>query len=894
MRRVHYVLSTHWDREWLQTFQDFRYRLVGLLDRVLAGLGEGRLRGPFQTDGQAIILEDYLEIRPECRPQIASLLREGKLVAGPWYVLPDEFTVSGESLVRNLRRGRELVRALGGLPSQAGFVCDMFGHHSQLPQIFAGFGLQGVFLWRGLNVVEHRNLRWRGADGTELPCYRFGSVGYCSYGCQVRQGGELASSFDAARAARDLEAFLAEEARRTEVDPILLFDGCDHHEWDEQAYPLIASRLDQRGGEYEFVHSSLDGYLAEMAPQAGRISTLVEGELREPGRHPGAIDCQTVIPGVLSSRVPLKQANCRCQALLCQWAEPFSAFAHQALGTEYPRGFLEVAWRWLLQNHPHDSIDGCSIDQVHEDMTHRFDQCHQIAHRLAEEATRQLAASVPGEVGERELRVAVFNPLPRDREQVVELTLPIPAPWPTFNEFFGFEPKPAFRIYGPAGEEIPYQRLAQAMHRTQKRLRPLRFPQAYAAHNVTVALPLPLPALGYTTLTVRAGEGGLPTRYPDTPSLVTSERSMANQHLAVQVEPNGTLTVTDRRTGETYQRLLTFEDAADIGDGWYHGQAVNDQVFVSTASPCQVALVHSGPLLAAFRLRTVMAVPARFCFDRMTRSQKLVELVLDSLVTLRAGQPYLDVHTTVENAADDHRLRLLLPSGAAARTYLADTPFDVVERPLALRPDNHQYRELEVETKPQQSWTAVQAGRRGLAVVSAGLLESAVRDLPEAPIALTLYRGTRRTAFTDGEPGGQLRGRLEFDYRILPLAGPPDRRWLCELGQELAAGLRAVPLQAEDLLIYRTATALPPSASFLRVKGDAVTTSVQQVGEGLEVRLFNPTGEPIKVQVEVGGGAWRRVQRVDLESNPLGPPRPSRGRLRLTLAPKQIITLRLT
>lgn len=130
LRNVHYVLSTHWDREWYQTFQNYRYRLVKLFDHLIEGWQDGRLQGPFQTDGQFIILEDYLEIRPERRKQVDQLVREGKFVLGPWYVLPDEFLVSGESLVRNLRMGREKTRAFGVEPSNAGFLCDMFGHNS--------------------------------------------------------------------------------------------------------------------------------------------------------------------------------------------------------------------------------------------------------------------------------------------------------------------------------------------------------------------------------------------------------------------------------------------------------------------------------------------------------------------------------------------------------------------------------------------------------------------------------------------------------------------------------------------------------------------------------------------------------------------------------------------
>lgn len=897
-RRAHYVLSTHWDREWYQPFQDYRYRLVQLMDRVLDGLADGRLQGPFQTDGQAIILEDYLEVRPERRAQVEEFVRARKLVVGPWYVLPDEFIVSGESLVRNLRYGRELVRSMGGEPSNAGFVCDIFGHNSQMPQIFKGFGIPAGLIWRGVNTIETRHLIWRGADGTELPCYRFGAGGYCSYAFDVRHAREADYVPDAEQVIEDLESFLRFESEHSQVEPVLLFDGGDHQEWDQTVYKTVMQYARHAQSNWEIVHTSLDDYIAEMLPQIGRITTQLVGELREPGLLRSDIDQQWLIPGVLSSRVWIKQANAECQTLLCQWAEPTSALAKAALGIPNPDGYLRVAWRWLLQNHPHDSICGCSVDAVHEDMKYRFSQCRGIAERLTLEATRKLAASIAGEVGESELRVVVFNPLARPFEGTTELILQIPTDWPTFNEFFGFEPKPAFRIESAQGQ-VPYQRLGQAMNRAKVRIFDTRFPQGYRTNDVRVSLPLEIPAMGYTTLTVRAGEKGKPTRYPDVPGLATSERSMANEFLAVSIEPNGTLLILDQRTGETYSRLLTFEDVADIGDGWYHGVAVNDHAYVSTASQAEVALVHNGPYLATFRIRTRMGVPAEFHFDTMTRSEQLVELVIDSLVSLRASSDRVEVQTTVHNVANDHRLRVLFPSGAQAETYLADSPYDVVERPIALRADNHLYRELEVETKPQQSWTAVYDDQRGLAVISCGLMESAVRDLSERPIALTLFRATRRTVMTDGEPNGQLHGPLTFRYWIMPLDGEPDRTRLCELGQLLAAGLRVVQLRSEDMDLYRQSATLPPNGGFLRLTGPAVLTSARQVGDGLEVRLFNPTEKTVGATLDLKErprpiSAPTRVQRVNLESIPLEPAKNiARGVVKLTLGPKEIVTVRL-
>lgn len=898
-RKAHYVLSTHWDREWYQPFQDYRYRLVQLLDRVLDGWEREDLCGAFQTDGQAIILEDYLEVRPERAGQVEQLVRDGRFVVGPWYVLPDEFLVSGESIIRNLRLGRSVARRLGGVPSTAGFLCDMFGHNSQMPQIFAGFGIRGGFIWRGTNLIEEHLFRWRGADGTEIPCYRFGKVGYCSYAVQVRGAEPDAPRPTAEEIEFRLQAFLAEEDEKTKVGSLLLFDGGDHMEWDPIAYAVLSRHFNQSEEPFQVVHSSLDAYLDDLVGESRRIEPVLEGELREPGLYMSGEDAQWLIPGVTSSRVNIKQANARCQSLLCQWAEPMSAFASAALDLPYPQGYLDVAWRWLLMNHPHDSICGCSIDIVHEDMLYRFHQAEQIASRLRVESTRRLAASVTGEVAEDEVRVVVFNPLPQPFDGIANLDLEIPVSWPKSHETMGyFEGEPSFHLYDFKGNEIAYQRIGQMMKQPRLRTQDWVFPQSYEVNVVSASLHLQIPALGYTTLILQPGSASTPVRFPAQPGLATSERTMENEFLAVEFQPDGTLTLTDKRTMQVYRRLLTFEDCADIGDGWNYGPAANDQAFHSSASSASLALVSSGPYQASFRLRTVMDVPADFKFDAMTRSSEFRGLLLDSIVTLRSGADWLEVETTVQNEIKDHRLRVLLPSGAAADTCLMDTPFDVVERPVRLRDDNYLYREQEVEMRPQQTFTAVSDQRRGLAVVSTGLLECAVQDLPERPLALTLFRSTRKTVMTGGEPGGQMQGELRFNYWVVPFAGDADRVKLSNLGLALSGGLHAVYLTRADTARFRQVRKLPAQAGFLTVHGPAVVTSVR-AENGFEVRLFNPYATNADVTLDLT--AWPEGMAVPAAAYPLNfegevtgaPYTIKHGKVTIPLGSKQIRTIRI-
>jgi alpha-mannosidase/mannosylglycerate hydrolase len=900
-RRAHYVVSTHWDREWYQTFQDYRYRLVALLDHVLDGLLDGRLQGPFYCDGQAIVLDDYLEVRPERRAQVQQLLRERRLVAGPWFVMPDAFLVSGESLIRNLRLGRQLVRSLGGTPSSAGFVCDLFGFNSQVPQLFAGFGIRFAFLWRGVPASGRRLFRWQGADGSEVPVYRFGRRGYCTFCDEVRSAFDQDVAVSPAEVPARVQAHLEREAALNEVGPILLFDGGDHQEWDEPVYQaLFAAAKDKAFPGYEVVHTDLDTYLAEMLPHAGRIRTVLTGELREPAQAPLREDEMWVIPGVLSSRVWIKQENARIETLLCHWAEPFSAFAEGLDQLPDPAGYLDTAWRWLLTNHPHDSMCGCSIDAVHRDMQYRFRQASQIGERVTTDALQRLTAAIEGTLEGDCLRLSVFNPLPQPFSGVAELTVPVPAGWPLLNEFFGFEGKPAFHLYGPDGEELPYQRLAQQRGALQPEITVARFPRPRVTDPVRIAVQLAVPAMGYTTLTVKPIVADTYARHyaPNQPGLATSERSLANEHLAVTIEPNGTLTLDDLATGQRYSRLLTFEDCADIGDGWYHGPVVNDQTFVSTAATSDVALLYHGPLAAAFRLRTTLRLPREFDFKAMARGQEFTELTLETDLVLRAGQRYLDLTTRVRNTVCDHRLRVLLPSGAQAETYLADSAFDVIERPIALRADNATYRELEVETKPQRSWTAVHDAQRGLAVLAEGLLETAVRDLPERPLALTLYRSTRRTVFTTGEPEGQLLTDLAFRWRVMPLAGAPDPVALGTCAQELAAGLRSATVTPIEQRRLGGAAGRPLTHSFCQLTGPALLTSLTRREDALEARLYNPTRHAVTVTLRgalPGAPKWPcRATPVDFESQAIGKPLPSRaGQVKVALQPKQICTLRL-
>ena len=149
MRTLHLVSHTHWDREWYLTFQQFRLRLVHLVDGLLDLLDSNPDYRYFMLDGQTIVLDDYLFMRPEKADIIRAHVRSGRMLIGPWHVLPDEFLVSPEATIRNLLQGDRTARQFGP-KMMVGYLPDPFGHVGQMPQILRGFGIETAAFRRGL------------------------------------------------------------------------------------------------------------------------------------------------------------------------------------------------------------------------------------------------------------------------------------------------------------------------------------------------------------------------------------------------------------------------------------------------------------------------------------------------------------------------------------------------------------------------------------------------------------------------------------------------------------------------------------------------------------------------------------------------------------------------
>jgi alpha-mannosidase len=359
------VPHTHWDREWYLPFEQFRLRLGTVVDGVLDTLESDPSFASFTLDGQAIVLEDYVEVRPENEARLRALLAAGRLEAGPSYVLPDEILVGGEALVRNLLLGRRVCRRFGIEPSRAGYLPDSFGHPAQLPQILAGFGLRTFLFSRGLgDEIDDVGAVFRWCAGPA-------EVVACQMLPHYDNFARLTWYHDAEERVRGIVERFGELVREAGGDEIVLANGSDHLPIEPEL-PEILAELEQTFGT-EFRIGRYDAF----EPSSEELPTH-EGELV-------SSRLQNILRGVNSARIYLKQANERAETRLLSM-ETAAALRTLREDEPFPAASLRLAWRDLLRNHPHDSICGCSCDEVHRDMLVRYEQLDRTLELIEREA----------------------------------------------------------------------------------------------------------------------------------------------------------------------------------------------------------------------------------------------------------------------------------------------------------------------------------------------------------------------------------------------------------------------------------------------------------------------------------------------------------------------------
>ncbi|MCX7600196.1 MAG: glycosyl hydrolase-related protein [Armatimonadetes bacterium] len=878
---VHVVPETHWDREYYMPFQCFRRRLVKMCDKLLAIL-DADPGYRFVFDGQTVVLEDYAEIRPQMREKLAEHIRSGRLLVGPGYICPDEWLVSAEALVRNFLLGHLTAENYGRV-MKAGYLPDPFGHISQLPQILAGFGIDNVLFMRGLGdrewlaAGEKTEFWWAAPDGTKILAI-FLKESYCNAMLLGWRGDWWAEEpvADVELAIEQARARLASLTPFATTRHILFNNGCDNTMPQPDLSRVVAT-LNAATPEAEFRISTYEEYVESVRHETPELATVT-------GEFHGAKFWQ-ILSGILSSRMYLKLANERCQALLEKYTEPLQAWAWVE-GAEYEAALLWHAWRHVLRNHAHDSIGGCSGDQVHSEMVSRFDQAEQVAEILASEAAtyigRKLAVRVPDVPSNAPYAkmVVVYNPSSWRRCEVVGLCTSAPLPRDSVP--------PQLIVRDADGQPVPAQiansRLGESRHPHPAGMNTWEFEALWIAD---------VPPLGFRAYSVACGAA--PKWQTD---LRAGETWLANEFLHVTTAADGNIFLTDRRTGQQYGPLNVFEDREDAGDEYDWSWAPAGQTLTSAGQPASVSLVEKGPVRATLRIDRAFTVPAQLAPGRQHRSDETTELRLSTLLSLTCRSPRLDFETTVHNAARDHRLRVLFCAPVRIERCQVQAHFDVVERDLA-PPEAIDWVQPPQPTHCTKGFVDLTDGEKGLGVLTFGLPEYEVKDWAEGKaVAVTLLRCCVWLGRHDHPargyivgpkfetPGAQCLGTYTFRYSVVPHSGT----WLDAGLWHHAEAIRA-PLKPFELPLAERDG--PGETGYLELRPQTmVVTAIKKAeqSEDLVVRFVN-IGTCEEEAVLTFGRPLTCARLANLNEEPLAEVGFAGRELRVPVRKRQIVTV---
>lgn len=859
VKKVFVVPHTHWDREWFFTSDQAKVYLLKDLKDVLDHLEASGQYGSFLLDGQSSLIEDYLNWRPQERNRVEKLVKEKKLILGPWYTQTDQYLASGESIINNLRIGMKQSDELGGHMNIA-YVPDSFGQESSMPQIYQQLGIDDAVLYRGFSLddTKQSEFTWQGEDGSEISVFRMA--------CGYFIGGVVDET--------KLAQLMTEEPFKTVVDQastdnVLFPNGSDMAPLRFDL-PEFIERLNQANkGKFTFEVASLEDYITAVKEAKPELR-LITGE-QDCGKD------MRVHKSISSSRADLKALNTKLQNYLANVVEPVLALGSY-FGLPYPTKTLEDLWKKMAKNAAHDSMGNCVSDRVNADIKARYQKVEDIATALVEVTLRQISTGVKNDG--HPITLTVFNTLPVERGGVVSKRI--------------YSPSRNFKIQDYNGQNIPFEITAvkdvtELITSSTIQLDPgqaIYLPEKVYQLDVNMQL-ANIPAFGYKQLSLLSEQDqeiDLPTRQTGT--------KIENEFYQISVNVDGSLDILDKLNNHLYQKQAILEENGDDGDSYNYSPAKQDLVSYSTAQPHRSQCIQNA-LSSKLIIDYDFSVPS----DLAARAKGLTDVKMPTqmIVTLDQASKLIKFELNVDNRLPkSHRLCIDFDSEVVTNTSIADIQFGTIKRPLtkkqALR-DWHQnqgaWQEKPISINTVQSFVAMSDDERGLALIPQGVREYECIGKDNATIRLTVFRtygmlGKRDLLYRPGRASGdetvptpeaELNQHLSFELAMTTV----------QTGYDQAALASEVKAFETPLQVYQYAEFLngrltfpfnpvkrtaDPELSLFKTDDQLVISTVEQTeeGTGYQMRLYNPLFHPEGDKITFNKQP-QVVQLVDLLGN---------------------------
>jgi alpha-mannosidase len=920
-KSIHVVSNSHWDREWGYPFEETRLLLLDFMDHLLGILDKDPDFHSFTMDSQTLCVEDYLELRPERREDVERHVKSGRLIVGPWYSLPEEYVVNGESLVRNLVVGHEVAESLGAV-SKIGYTPFSYGQTSQMPQIYQGFDIDTIIFYRGINSPKSEYIL-EGPDGSRLLGTRFGCMSRFSYYVYVyrtlRYGSDdVFARYDwdrgsapfrmaSERNPREHYYVLDTEKKKWNKDPIreqllkLVKDESEHYTtsqivcmqgFDQSSPDIKESEImklcQELLPEHDIKLSNLKDYMDAMRKEV-KNPTVLKGEFRDPG---SSGKWTHLYGDIISARTRLKIANNASEVMLQRQAEPWSAIGLMS-GGKYEKSALDRCWKLLLKNHPHDTITGAGIDQMEKDSLYRADQICIISEGLTRRGMGAVQIKIDNsDLSPKDAVMTVFNGCPFPRKGVVSAYIDMPDGM-DFEAFSIKAPKGKKKLRLQVKEQLPCNALIRNLQDISIELEGQR-----ALCHIEVD---EIPAYGYKTYHLVREE----KFQHETGSLAPATNVMENEHLRVQFNSDGTLDLTHKKTKATYSNIHYLEDTGETGHSWVHREPDTNQTITSHGFPCSIELEEAGPLLAKMRVTYCMQIPADVTDgmtehyrteykDHMARTKERKAMTVTSRFTLRAGAERLDVTTSLNNQCRNHRVRVMFPTELKCDRTDSEAGFDVIGRDITVKKNNAYYGKPNPQY-PMHRFVDMSDGKKGFAILNnSGMREYEALDNKERTLGLTLFRAVtyrncpifgRYEVYPDMDLA-QCIGELEWSYALYPHAGD----W--QNGVYAQAEELNLPLEPAQAGPHKGT--LPKELSFLELQGKNLQLTAFKRAEARKtsyvVRIFNPTTRAVQGGLKLHK-PFKKAWLTNMNEERRKELKPTGKTLKLSVPKKKILTI---
>ncbi len=859
-KKVYIISHSHWDREWYMAYEQHHMRLIELIDDLLELFEVDPSFNSFHLDGQTIILDDYLQVRPEKRQAIQQAINEGKLRIGPFYILQDDFLISSESNVRNMLIGMEESRKWG-TPVMLGYFPDTFGNMGQTPQLMKQAGISAAAFGRGVKPIgfdnqvleaenyssQYSEMWWKGPDQTAIFGLLFAN--WYSNGNEIPVEKEAALAF--------WKQKLADAEQYASTNHLLMMNGVDHQPVQKDISKAI-HLANELFPDYEFIHSNFTDYLEAVQKDVPEDLGSVEGELTSQ-----ETDGWYTLANTASARVYLKQWNTKVQRQLENITEPLATMAYEVSGN-YPHDQLDYAWKTLMQNHPHDSICGCSVDSVHREMIPRFEKADEVGKYLAQDSLEQLTAAIDTTGFPKDsFPFVIVNTAGMDKTGEAEITIELERkrfaegiPEQLYQELENL-PKRKYHVETKSGATIPAI-LSEETVQFGYDLPKDRFRVPYMARMIKVTLPLEnMPAFSWETFALVEGEAKVEEKET---MIHQSGRIIENGPLHLTIEKNGTITMEDRKNKRKLNNLHIFEDIGDIGNEYIFKQPFCDQpilssnkensevkVLVDTPEIAKISILQEMeiPVSADERLEKEQQMVVEFRYRKAERSKEKRILQIKTIMTIRKDSKKIDFETTLDNQMKDHRLRVLFPTKLHVEHHEADSIFEVVKRP------NHVSKSWENPTNPQhqQAFVNIHDEEYGVTVGNFGLNEYEVTE--DGQIAVTLLRSVGELGDWGyfPTPEAQCLGEHRFNYSI-ELHGPEEK-----FSTYLHAYAAQIPFSTQQIKHHEGT--LISKQQYLTIKSETFAITAlkrSKFSDKVVVRGFNMSSHLEKLEITKDNG----------------------------------------